>query len=90
MHRASSMTLAMRSDSPKSTRSAPWPAHHHGSKKISYTAPSPRSVRSDGVGGSSGDTRERKRDRERSHDRKRSGSAESHSSMESKSHRRYQ
>lgn len=87
------MAQMTRSDSPRSVRSAPWPAPHIASnnKTTSYSVPSPRSVRSAGVGGSNGRgdrQTERERQRDYSKDRKRSASAESNSSVDSRSHRR--
>ncbi len=91
------MAQMTRSESPRSMKSAPWPAPHVASNKAStssYSIPSPRSVRSAGVGGNSSRDRDRDRDRERerqkdySKDRKRSASAESNSSVDSRSHRR--
>ena len=85
INRAPSMyTVPTRSDSPRSVRSAPWPAPKSSYDKKYPNVPSPKSVRSAGVGCSN-----RERDKDRHHrSRKRSASAESNSSCDSRSHRR--
>lgn len=90
MYRTNSMAQMTRCDSPRSTRSAPWPVPNStgSTKKGGYSVPSPRSVRSAGVGGSSTSTKDRDWSREHK-ERKRSASAESNSSIDSRSHRRY-
>ncbi|OXA62814.1 hypothetical protein Fcan01_02506 [Folsomia candida] len=89
LYRTNSMAQMTRADSPRSVRSAPWPAPHTTTTKSAYSVPSPRSVRSAGVGGNMHGDRERERQREYSKDRKRSASAESNSSVDSRSHRRH-
>ncbi|ODN03090.1 Band 4.1-like protein 4A [Orchesella cincta] len=90
MYRTNSMAQMTRCDSPRSIRSAPWPVPNStgSTKKGTYSVPSPRSVRSAGVGGSSASNRERDWSREHK-ERKRSASAESNSSVDSRSHRRH-
>ncbi|CAL8101244.1 unnamed protein product [Orchesella dallaii] len=90
MHRTNSMAQMTRCDSPRSIRSAPWPVPNStgSTKKGTYSVPSPRSVRSAGVGGSSASNKDRDWSREHK-ERKRSASAESNSSVDSRSHRRH-